>query len=379
MRSCSTPFSVPGRCLIPLVVALALDAHADTVVLKNGRTLEGLIARETTNGIALNVGVGQVHLKRSQIKSVTRSTPDQAKAMQAEWQDKYFSHRNFVPPRFKALASDLDSLRNQRGAAVASTRDILRLKAESTRLAEEINADQAKWIGIHQTIEKYPDKPVFSSRDELEIYNKTIALGNALQSGVILKQEKIAANAQLIERNNSGLTDYVRGLREFQARLAGEMAETPEEKSFLAHTEEQVGGFDRELHRVEVPYQADGSQAVMDVRVNDTQSGKFLLDTGASVVVLSQSFAQWLKLNVDTNQTVKMILANGQESQAHPVILQAVQSGEARAENVAAVVMDRPPAPGLDGLLGMSFLREFVLNFEPRTRRVELVKFAPAR
>ena len=40
--------------------------------------------------------------------------------------------------------------------------------------------------------------------------------------------------------------------------------------------------------------------------------------------------------------------------------------------------MKNPPDRGLDGLLGVSFLREFVLRYDGNLRQVELIKFAPS-
>src|SRR5687768_13619125 len=57
-----------------LLLALALSpACADTVVLKDGRSLEGEVLSETDDAIQLKIKSGKVTLKRADIQSVART------------------------------------------------------------------------------------------------------------------------------------------------------------------------------------------------------------------------------------------------------------------------------------------------------------------
>ena len=353
---------------------LALTAFADTVELTNGRKLDGLVTKETTNVVTLNVGLGEVFLKRAQIKSIHRSSPEQADALRAGWKTQYFTHQNFAPARLSALATRLDALSRKRQAANLAYQSIERHRDEAVHLRDGIKNDEAEWVRMHQKLNDLP-KPSTKSPEQLESYNSLVAHGNSLQSAVVLKQQVLTEGQKQSDEDATRVAGYVQELSDVAAELAGLSAESTDETTFLAQARKQVAGYQSELRRVEVPYDDDGASLVLDVEINDEPPGKFILDTGASLVVLSKSFAQRINLEVNTNETVKMTLANGKQEDAHPLILRSVKSGEARALNVPALVTEGAPAPGLDGLLGMSFLRDFVLHFDAHSKRMELVKF----
>jgi hypothetical protein len=43
--------------------------------------------------------------------------------------------------------------------------------------------------------------------------------------------------------------------------------------------------------------------------------------------------------------------------------------GVFRGANVKAVVMEKPPVKGVDGLLGMSYLQRFIIRIDPANKR----------
>jgi len=61
-----------------------LDANGDTIYLKNGRKIEGLIKKEIEDGVWLDVGSGAVKLRWEQIENIYRSTPDEVKAIRQQ-------------------------------------------------------------------------------------------------------------------------------------------------------------------------------------------------------------------------------------------------------------------------------------------------------
>jgi clan AA aspartic protease (TIGR02281 family) len=103
--------------------------------------------------------------------------------------------------------------------------------------------------------------------------------------------------------------------------------------------------------------------------VNRRHRGRFLIDTGASYVALSASFAGRLGLEAQ-GATVLVQTANGPVT-ARPVVLDAVAVQGASAARVSALVMDTLPT-GVDGLLGLSFLSRFQVKLDRAERRLEL-------
>ena len=72
-----------------------------------------------------------------------------------------------------------------------------------------------------------------------------------------------------------------------------------------------------------------------------------------------------------------MRLADGSQVEGHHVVLRSLAVGDAREENVDAVVIPRPPSPGVDGLLGMSFLGNFVVSLDGAGGELVLRRFEP--
>jgi aspartyl protease family protein len=120
-----------------------------------------------------------------------------------------------------------------------------------------------------------------------------------------------------------------------------------------------------------------GGNTVVPVRVNGRADGRFIVDTGASVVTMSEDFARRAGIGDGERTTAEAMLADGRKVTASAVLLSSVQTGEARGERIAAVILPGPPAPGLDGLLGMSFLGRFVMHLDGAAGRLTLREFKP--
>ena len=100
-------------------------------------------------------------------------------------------------------------------------------------------------------------------------------------------------------------------------------------------------------------------------------SGNFILDTGASLVTLGPEFA--MKANVQPakgDRRVFMHTANG-VSDAALTTVASVDVGKVHADMVSAAIMSKPVAPGIDGLLGMSFLARFEVVLDSKSVHIK--------
>ncbi|MBN1913743.1 MAG: retroviral-like aspartic protease family protein [Candidatus Omnitrophica bacterium] len=61
-------------------------ARADVLYLKNGRSIEGLVRREDTREIELNIGFGTVMFPMEEIASISRSSDEEAQNIRQQWQ-----------------------------------------------------------------------------------------------------------------------------------------------------------------------------------------------------------------------------------------------------------------------------------------------------
>ena len=74
--------------LFAAVLCAALLAHADTVSLKNGGSVTGIIEKEDENSVEVNVGFGTVTFKKVEIKYIERSSAEESRKLSRIWEGK---------------------------------------------------------------------------------------------------------------------------------------------------------------------------------------------------------------------------------------------------------------------------------------------------
>lgn len=246
------------RTVIFFLIALsAASAHADTVYLKNGGEVEGIIEKEDEQNLEVNMGFGTVTFKKSQVRSVERSSAEASVDMAKKWEEK---------------------------------------KKELTAKEKEFN----------------------EARDK---------------------------------RFNDAYENW--------------MDEAREKKS----------GEPGEVKSIKVAKDEGGSHVVVEALLNGKIKAVLLLDTGASLVVLSKRIGEELGLDTaDAKNTMMLRLADGRMANAKAVVLDNVKIGDVEVEKVmAAVIIDQLPAPNLkDGLLGMSFLNKFNIKMDLKEMKMTL-------
>jgi clan AA aspartic protease (TIGR02281 family) len=119
----------------------------------------------------------------------------------------------------------------------------------------------------------------------------------------------------------------------------------------------------------------DLGQIVVEALLNKKVKADLILDTGATLVVLKDSVAR--QLGIDTGSLtrgIKLKLADGNESVAKYVILPSISVQGAEAVNVeVAILPDGVQEPFIkDGLLGMSYLRNFSFKIDQRNKKLVL-------
>jgi len=114
----------------------------------------------------------------------------------------------------------------------------------------------------------------------------------------------------------------------------------------------------------DVPLTVHGQALIVEATLNNRFTGDFLVDTGATYVVVSKEVARQAKVKGRTGgDKVQLLTANG----AVDAVLgeaRKVEVGGASARDVVVAVVDDDPAPGLAGILGLSFLSEFTYTVD---------------
>jgi clan AA aspartic protease (TIGR02281 family) len=102
---------------------------------------------------------------------------------------------------------------------------------------------------------------------------------------------------------------------------------------------------------------------IAEVRLNDSRTARFVVDTGASACVVSPELATALRIHPGPRAETVPMQVVGRLTSGPRVTIASVRVGDAEVENVAAVI--HSIGPGIDGLLGNTFLARFTVTLDP--------------
>lgn len=121
-----------------------------------------------------------------------------------------------------------------------------------------------------------------------------------------------------------------------------------------------------------------GSQGILlNVKLDDKIEARMVLDTGASIILITRNVAGKLRINLDGLQPdMTMQTADGRKISAKHIVIGKVEVQGAQARNVdAAILLSEAGDMGFgDGLLGMSFLKHFNFKVDQKEKKLILEK-----
>ena len=367
--------------LAALAFAPPAVSRADTVHLKNGRTMDGIVTKETDTSILLDIGVGVVTLKKSQIQSIDKADAAGRAQLEETWKKHYFTNNKYAPKGFEDLAAAFDGLQRQRQEAIAAGKHAQQLKADIAQGESDIQRMTQESVGISRQLQGMSIDER-ASKKQVDEYNAVVSRNNAIKSALLVKYDGTTQAEAQLEAEMKKTAEYVRALDDFHKNFAARSAAagaSTNDAAFFSEIDARLKGYRAEVQQFDIAYEDSGHSTIVQVKLNDSATGRFVVDTGASLVSISRTMATRLNLEMSTDRAIRVTVADGRSVSAYPVILKSVQTGDARAENVAAVVLESEPSPGVDGLLGMTFLREFDVHLDAAGHRLELGGFRPGK
>ena len=122
-----------------------------------------------------------------------------------------------------------------------------------------------------------------------------------------------------------------------------------------------------------IPLEKIGGSFVVQVNLNKERTAHLIVDTGASMTVLSTNIAIDLGLLGTTDNELLTVNTAGGSVQVNMNYLSSLTVGNAQAHNVAVAIHDLPDIPEqIEGLLGMSFLKHFLVTLDAEHSRLIL-------
>ena len=165
-------------------------------------------------------------------------------------------------------------------------------------------------------------------------------------------------------------TKAVGGIVYTGTQMAGQTANQAN-KTFVRSASHKERPTKIEGRRAVIPLQKEGKSYFIRAKVNGEIWGRFLLDTGASAVQISKKMARRLQLDKKKSQAIPVTLAGGAQVAGRMVTVDTLQLGDITAKDVKAIILDYENGQSSDGLLGMSFLENFVFSID--TKKNELI------
>lgn len=151
------------------------------------------------------------------------------------------------------------------------------------------------------------------------------------------------------------------GANRIQAR---ESPRTPEPEPKLAAAPRKVS----------IPFERTGNIVIVPVTLNNRQTTKLVVDTGASYTFISHALARDLAIDVSRNpKTVPFHTANG-VVEAPLTNLESITVGGMEIKNLTAAVHDTTPDSTASGLLGLNFLSNFRMDIDTQKGLLHLEK-----
>jgi clan AA aspartic protease (TIGR02281 family) len=124
---------------------------------------------------------------------------------------------------------------------------------------------------------------------------------------------------------------------------------------------------------ITVPLTKIAGSLVVHVMLNQERSAQLIVDTGASMTVLSTKAAIDLGILGTTDNELLTVNTAGGSVQVNMNYLSSLTVGTAQATNVAVAIHDLPDIPEhIEGLLGMSFLKHFLVTLDAEHARLIL-------
>ena len=125
---------------------------------------------------------------------------------------------------------------------------------------------------------------------------------------------------------------------------------------------------------VTVPLESGLGVWITMVTVNGNYRGRFLVDTGSSVIVLAPAFARMVGvLSSGGRAAVELQTLSGRTS-GPSATLASLRVGDAELRDAPVVLHD--PGAGLDGILGNTFLSQYRVTVDGDRRELRLTSVA---
>ncbi len=361
-----------------IIMISCAPACPDVIYFKDGGRVEGVIQKEDDTGIIIDLGVGTMAVRRDEIEYIEKSSAEEGQRMEEENRADEISRGEWAPLGYEDIR--MAYLKSQEGRI-----SLKKLKARSANNADGITQKEEKVSELLKTLDKKSKElKTIDAEKRTKEYNTVVAEMNSISVRLnaenselkTLYAEKKDIDTALMEKANKYRTDFQAFKDVLSARkVSVNSAEaSADELMFLEEMRGNMTDLDNDFKKDVVGYTAEGNQVIVNALINDIALARLVVDTGASIVVISKEVAGRLGIPSEegTGEEIEIIMANGASVNARPVVLKSIKVGDAEVGNVQAAILESNVVGGADGLLGMSFLSNFIISVDTSLNKLTL-------
>ncbi|MFH1779060.1 MAG: retropepsin-like aspartic protease [Candidatus Omnitrophota bacterium] len=337
--------------------------------MKNKRILTGVIKEESDTAVVVDIGIGKVTILKSDIESIEKAGTEEQEELVTDFKKREIEKGTFIPPGLEDIANRYQELKRDKNKVDVERSQFTSLKKEFNEKKEKFNSLLSTFNAKNQEL-----RNLDPNRD-VKYYNKVVSDVNSLNAKLALLSDDLlklndkyplysqAVQKTIIKYKDSLVSFKIYFEKESKAAKGKEL--TGDEVCFYDTIGEATANLEKSLRKDSIALVKSSGNLVVEVKLNDTVMCLMAVDTGASLVTISRSIASQLEIDFGGERNeIEMLLADGSKAKARMVNLKSVAVGNSRAEDILAAVMDRAPGPGIDGLLGMSFLDNFSVKID---------------
>ncbi len=321
---------------LPFILFSFLEIHADIIRFKNGSYVEGLISERSDGFVDINIGSGIVTFRKDEIAGVEK--------------------KEFNPP------SDKD--RDRRNRKIEQLMSRIRFKSGV--------------LSRYGRFLKKPEKMRLKHTKEMVVaYKKFGSNRSAGNYADVKDKEFLVANEEKnIELYSAKLSEAFNSMMEslYQLEMLYKDLGGDKNKKY-EYVRKFIDKYNRNWNEVDVPMKKDRFGGLwVYVKVNNKSYKEFMIDTGASLVVIPKKLAVELGVKrEDEVQDIVLNMANGKSIKGRLVYLNKVEVSGMVANNVPAAVIDT--SGEITPLLGMSYFKNFFFQIDLANKKLKLKKF----
>jgi len=288
---------------------------------------------------------------------------------------EYLIVQNSLTSFRRKIRRSLSELKTLRKKAHRSEEEREKALADTSKSKSQLRA-------LYHDLSEANDKLSNTSPYKRRTYSALVAEHNSLISQIKELELKIEALQERVLACEREAAAYRDTLVAFKKNLLPEInALVPEDESiarFFEKVKDTIRDMSGDFSEHSAPYKKYGNRMVVNTLLNGTVSARLIVDTGASIILLDEQKVTELGIRFSGKESfITVTVADGREVKARAFTLDTMKVGNAEAYDVEAAVLEDGVGSSEDGLLGMSFLKNFALKIDNANQRLILEEFSP--